>query len=351
MAHNFNFPVEDESFRSASMLPSSQKRVIDPMQNTAADTIPSFKRVLIATDFSAASQAACRTALETCVSLGASMLILHVFENAEMAPPETGGLLIEMQGLREKCQDSLAELCKQASDAGVSCETMLLDGVASVCILDIIRAKDIDLAVLGTNALHGFERLVFGSTAEALLRKSPCPVLTVGPRVSHCRNSHHLDGPVVFATDFDFTTMQAIGYAACFSNLNAAPLHCLHVLPRTLEAGVQSEIVPSIMSEALHQLATESGVVIEPPTCATTFGSEISYAVVDYARQHNARMIVLGVRQASLLASHVPEHITYRIITEANCPVLTMAFESHTHTVHAATRRGAKGSAHRDVLA
>ena len=46
--------------------------------------------------------------------------------------------------------------------------------------------KEIDLAVLGTNALHGFERLVFGSTAEAVLRKSPCPVLTVGPRVGNC---------------------------------------------------------------------------------------------------------------------------------------------------------------------
>ena len=60
------------------------------------------------------------------------------------------------------------------------------------------------------------------------------------------------------------------------------------------------------MSEALQQLAAESGVVIDPPTCATTFGSEVSYAVVDYAREKHAKMIVLGVRQASLLASHVP---------------------------------------------
>jgi len=70
---------------------------------------------------------------------------------------------------------------------------------------------------------------------------------------------------------------------------------------------------------------------------------------VDYARQQHAKMIVLGVRQASLLASHVPEHITYRVITEACCPVLTMAFESHTHTVHAAARRGAKHIAARDL--
>jgi nucleotide-binding universal stress UspA family protein len=321
------------------------------MQTPATDTMPCFQKVLVATDFSAASQSAFRTALDMCARLGASLCVMHVFEYAEMAKPDTGGLLLEMQGLREHCQEGLHDMCRQAGHAGVKCETILLEGLAADSILAALAEKEIDLAVLGTNALHGFERLVFGSTAETVLRKATCPVLTVGPRVAGCPKDgqSHADGPIVFATDFDFTTMHAMRYAACFANLIAAPLHCLHVLPRTLEAGSQSEIVPAIMAEALQQLATESGVVIEPPTCATTFGSEISYAVVDYARQMNARMIVLGVRQASLLASHVPEHITYRVITEASCPVLTMAFESHLHAPHNALRREDKHVEHKDL--
>ena len=241
-----------------------------------------------------------------------------------------GGLLLELQGFRENCRETLEDMRQQAVRAGVDCETLLETGNAAACILDAIDAHNIDIAILGTRALHGFERLIFGSTAEAVLRKATCPVLTVGPRVENCSRACQCDGPVVFATDFDFTTMHAIRFAAGFANLTAAPLHCLHVLPRTLEGGTHCEIVPGIMAEALQQLASESGVVIEPPTCATTYGSEVSHAVVDYARQHKAKLIVLGVRQASLLASHVPEHITYRIITEANCPVLTQAFESPT---------------------
>jgi nucleotide-binding universal stress UspA family protein len=309
------------------------------MQTSATDTMPSFDRLLVATDFSPASEAAFRTALETCTALGAKLTLLHVFEYAEPAPPETGGLLLELQMLRERCGATLSEMRLEAERAGVACDSILETGLASSIILDIIEAKGIDLVVLGTNALHGFERLVFGSTAEAVLRKSPCPVLTVGPRVcGKACQENHADGPIIFATDFDFTTIHAIRYAARFSNLKAAPLHCLHVLPRTLEAGSQSEIVPAIMSEALQQLASESGVLIDQPICATTFGSEVSYAVVDYAREKHAKLIVLGVRQASLLASHVPEHISYRIITEANCPVLTMAFASQSHAVHAAAR-------------
>jgi nucleotide-binding universal stress UspA family protein len=313
-----------------------QKRDTSPMQNPATNTMPAFDRLLVATDFSVASQAAFRAALDTCTALGASLVLLHVCEYPP-AGPETGGFLIEQQVLCEQCRNGLEELRQQADRAGVTSETILTHGVAASSILETIAVKQIDLVVLGTNALHGFERLVFGSTAEAVLRKSPCPVLTVGPRVGQgAKVPAKSDGPIIFATDFDFSTIHAIRYAACFSNLNGAPLHCLHVLPRTLEAGTQCEIVPSIMSEALQQVAAESGVVIDPPTCATTFGSEISYAVVDYAREQRARLIVLGVRQASLLASHVPEHITYRIITEANCPVLTMAFSSDPHAMRLA---------------
>ena len=50
---------------------------------------------------------------------------------------------------------------------------------------------------------------------------------------------------------------------------------------------------------------------------------------MDYAREHNAKLIVLGVRQASLAATHTPAHIAYRIVTEAPCPVLTMSFDSY----------------------
>ena len=69
------------------------------------------------------------------------------------------------------------------------------------------------------------------------------------------------------------------------------------------------------------------------PICAVTYGIEISNAVVDYARTRAARLIILGVRRATLAASHAPAHIAYRIITEATCPVLTMAFPIEPTTI------------------
>jgi nucleotide-binding universal stress UspA family protein len=90
------------------------------------------------------------------------------------------------------------------------------------------------------------------------------------------------------------------------------------------------------MTDALQQVASESDTVIYPPVCAVAYGSEISNTVVDYARTQKAKLIVLGVRRASMVASHVPAHIAYRIITEAPCPVLTVAFASQPHATLAA---------------
>ena len=264
--------------------------------------MPSFERVLVATDFSAASSAAFQTALDVCKTLGARLYILHVFEYANAVPPEAGGQLIELEGVYQTARRGLDRLVEQAKSEGVTCESIMASGIPAVAILDAIPENEIGLVVLGTNALRGFERFVFGSVAEDVLRKAPCPVLTVGPQVQAPSKAMEIEGPVVFATDFGFKTIHAINYAAALCTATKSPLHCLHVLPRTVEGGVRSHVIPQIMTEALQHVAAVSGTPICPPVCATTYGSEISNAVVNYAMQERAKLIVLGVRQASMAA-------------------------------------------------
>ena len=243
------------------------------MRTPMTGSVTSFKSVLLATDFSAASDAAFQAALGVCTELGASLLILHVFDYADAVPPETGGQLVELDSIYQSARDSLAGLFRVTRQAGVTCATIMGSGIPSERILKTITSKKIDLAILGTNALHGFERLVFGSTAEAVLRKALCPVLTVGPQALDAAMAGQLHGPVVFATDFHLKTTNAVRDAALFCKATGSPLHCLHVLPRTLEGGNRSHIIPQIMTEALQNVAIESGTTIDPPVCAITYGS------------------------------------------------------------------------------
>jgi nucleotide-binding universal stress UspA family protein len=310
------------------------------MKNATCTCQPSFKTVLIATDFSAASGAAFEAALRLCLTHKANLHILHVFEYASIPAPESGGLLLEIDIFYQRAQMSLDTLLQEARQVGIRCSGAIRGGIAHATILETLDAQHIDLAVLGTRSLHGFERLVFGSTAEAVIRKANCPVFTVGPQAAlqpaHATAS---DGTVVFATDFQTSTTDALHYASFFSTMMQLPLHCLHVLPRALEGDAPRCAVPLIITEALQHLASTRPGQPEP-ICAVSYGSEVSNAVLEYARKHKAKLIVLGVRRASLAASHVPAHIAYRVITEAPCPLLTVAYPRPTsladeHTLHA----------------
>jgi nucleotide-binding universal stress UspA family protein len=212
----------------------------------------------------------------------------------------------------------------------VACAIDIERGIAAPTILNKIKSENIDLVIVGTNSLRGIERLVFGSTAEEVLRKSSCPVMTVGPRVLNAEVQ--MDGPIVFATDFDEATVHAIRHAASMSQLTKSSIHCLHVLPRTVEGKTKQSLIPQIMNEAMQHVMTDSGAAVAKPICVTTYDSEISNGIVAYARKERAKLIVLGVRKASMMASHGPAQVAYQVITAAPCPVMTVAFSSHSQS-------------------
>jgi nucleotide-binding universal stress UspA family protein len=285
------------------------------------------KKLLLATDFSAVSAAAFRASLSLCDQFGASLYVLHVVDNASCSRSESGELLIDLDSCYRDAAVSLGALIDEARSAGVVCEGTLVTGRTRDSILDVLKSQSCDLLVLGTRAIRGFEHLVFGSTAEAVIRSARRPVLTVGPQASSQPLHNNLSaGIALFATDFHVVTTEALRYAALFAKTMNLPLHCLHVLPRGIEGDVSRPQISSVITDALKHLVAGSDLGSLLPVCAVTYGSEISNTVVGYARSHHARVIVLGVRRASLAASHVPAHIVYRIITEAPCPVLTMAF-------------------------
>ena len=63
----------------------------------------------------------------------------------------------------------------------------------------IARVQGADLVIVGSHGAQGLEKLAFGSVAESVLRRVPCPVLVIGP---HCRETLEDIQSIVFATDW-----------------------------------------------------------------------------------------------------------------------------------------------------
>ncbi len=284
---------------------------------------PSFLRILLATDCSTVSGAAFCCALDLAQAFHSRLTVLKTVEPAETDATEPQASDPSLGHAFTSAPSDSSGLVSHALARGIECQISTESGHPADAILRQAKAMQADLIVLGVDSTRGHEPFPLETIVETVLRKSPCPVLAVGPiSVTHRARRPHSQ-PVLFATDFHRTTTRAIAYAAALSESCHTELHCLHVLPRVLQSSQKMEVIPTILTCALRQVACS---VVGNPVCAVTFGSEVSQAIVEYAREHDAATVVLGVRQASMTGTGLAPHIAYRVIAEAPCPVLTVPF-------------------------
>ncbi len=119
----------------------------------------------------------------------ASVHVLHVIPDPGywgVAYGISPSHLDDEPGLIRKAQEKVDAFCKEymAKDLDLTIKTVL--GEPSEEILRYIGDQSISLVVIGTHGRRGFEKFVFGSVADRVVKSSPVPVLTVNP---HTKNA------------------------------------------------------------------------------------------------------------------------------------------------------------------
>lgn len=147
-----------------------------------------FRQILAPTDFSDRSRRAVRFASDEARRCGGTLHLLHVVSSGTIGHPMDVAVAIPAsQDLMADAQRMLLKLPEgetqstspDAPDLGVL--RRVQQGQPDLLILDYAREHQIDLIVLATHARSGVQRLLLGSTAESVLRHSPCPLLVVPP--------------------------------------------------------------------------------------------------------------------------------------------------------------------------
>jgi nucleotide-binding universal stress UspA family protein len=142
-----------------------------------------FKRILLATDGSSASEHAASLAVGLARQHGATLWALYVVDPypflgvGEINPM---GFDAYMNAARAQAAQAHTRVAQLAGEGGVTVpvQTLLIEDAAVLeGILDTIRKQQCDLVVIGSHGRTGLSRLMLGSIAAKVVNQSPVPVL------------------------------------------------------------------------------------------------------------------------------------------------------------------------------
>ncbi len=299
-----------------------------------------IKRILCPIDFSEPS----RHALDHAVALArwfvAKVSVLHVHQLT--TPTFAAGPYVGLEGLqpmsltdveRSELLQAVNEFVAGDRAAGVPIDTLLHeDANVPGAIVDHATALGADLVAMGTHGRSGFERLMLGSVAEKVLRRSPVPVLTVPPRTADAvpRTALALER-IVCAVDFSDSSAAALAFAASLASKTHAALSVLHVvelLPEPSEmpsfdaAGYRVARFDDARVHLAAVMSQVSGAAGEAQ--ALLLAGKPAREIVQLAAEQQAGLIVMGVRGRNIVDRLFFGSTTHHVVQQATCPVLTV---------------------------
>ena len=136
-----------------------------------------FKKLIITTDFSERSLQALPYAVSLAKIFSADLKVVYAHESFPSLVAWTGTdrLFTDRDGAHE----SLSKVVNERIPEGVNAEAVVLEGSPVRAIIKYAKEQNADLIVMASHGRTGFTRAILGSTAEAVVRKAPCSVLTL----------------------------------------------------------------------------------------------------------------------------------------------------------------------------
>jgi nucleotide-binding universal stress UspA family protein len=142
------------------------------------------KKILVPVDFSENSNKIIQYAAYVAKQFGADMKTIFVAQTfmdySEFFEPQMSIIQFEedlVASAKERMKSFLADNLGPSS----TCGSMVMTGDIAETILEYASAQQMDLIVMGTHGYKGLEKVLFGSVAEKIVKRSPCPVLTINP--------------------------------------------------------------------------------------------------------------------------------------------------------------------------
>jgi len=238
--------------------------------------------------------------------------------------------------------DAREQLAAFTGGAAVASQVVIhphvIEGHPTDVICTIGRREQADVIVVGTHGASAVDRLVFGTTADAVIHCSELPVLLVPPTWTPPRaNVTDLagSGPIVAGVDFTIGSLEAIAAASTLARLLDTPLQLVHAVPQSIASDSwQGQAVEQLVSRQVDTAHRELDRIVRNVGPGVRVGTKIVHGPVPRALAdavHAAEghpLLVLG-RRRSRCHGDVPGAIAHRVALLTQVPTLMyMAPES-----------------------
>jgi nucleotide-binding universal stress UspA family protein len=293
-----------------------------------------IRRILCPTDFSDLSKSALAQAAALARWYGAEITLLYVAPAAIVAAEVSyvPGPWVSPEML-EKLRGDLHGFAESTRDQGIRVRIDLCEGNPSTEILDTARTGAFDLIVMGTHGRHGLESWVLGSVTEAVLRASPCPVLTIAPRARLALTTRF--ETILCPVDFSPTSPRTTREAGRLAEETQSQLVLFHVVERL--GGPPSPVPPGFDRRAYRHEAEENVrrrlIQMRPEGAADEVEEAVAWGwpdreILRAARERDAGLIVVGAHGGPL-DSTLFGSTAHKVVRRASCPVLVLPARAH----------------------
>jgi nucleotide-binding universal stress UspA family protein len=292
-----------------------------------------IQRILSPVDFSEFSTRAFLHALSLAEHYHASLVALHAVEMwkypyAEYAATDGGDYANLHASLDKGGREHLQEFADQHCGEGIHPEIVIREGRAADSILSFAQEEKVDLIVMGTHGRRGFDRLMFGSVTDRVMREASCPVLAVrqpphdavaaGGKGSYV---HYLKR-ILLCTDFSEYSERALWYAISVAEEYDAELTVMHVVEIAPSPARREKVLATTTRQLEKLIPGEKRKGIKVKT-AVRFGKPYQ-SIVEYAREAEVDLVTMGVRGAGALDRAIFGSTTDRVVQLGPCPVLVV---------------------------
>jgi nucleotide-binding universal stress UspA family protein len=280
-----------------------------------------FRKILLATDFTMASQSALLYALAMARRRHAQIIVAHVVNASGIFGSDS-----VQRAVNDAWRDAHSEMTNQFIAGrleGIENRIVVRHGEVWDELSKMIGEFGIELIVLGTHGRSGVWKMLLGSTAEKAFRLSPVPVLTIGPKVTL---QAPVEGPkrILYSTGFSPQSLNAGRYALSIAAERGAQLGMLNVVtgvsPESVET--RAQLVREGRQKLLALLPPELKLAAEPELFVEFGGA--ADTILRLAESWCPELIVLGVRRVQDDGRRISWATAYNVLSNAPCPVLTI---------------------------